>query len=74
MAESKELSTGERWKNWVKHLRFRIVLLLSDGVFWWSKIRQAFGAERGLEDILEDQMKTMAKDFGVELNHGVFEG
>jgi aarF domain-containing kinase len=74
LAESKELSTGERWKNWVKHLRFRIVLLLSDGVFWWSKIRQAFGAERGLEDILEDQMKTMAKDFGVELNHGVFEG
>jgi aarF domain-containing kinase len=47
---------------------------LSVGVFWWSKIRQAFGAERGLEDILEDQMKTMAKDFGVELNHGVFEG
>ena len=50
------------------------MLLLSDGVFWWSRIKQAFGAERGLEDILEEQMKTMAKDFGVELNNGVFEG
>jgi aarF domain-containing kinase len=28
----------------------------------------------GMEDDIEERMRVMAKDFGVELNHGVFEG
>ncbi|KAH7402752.1 ABC1 family-domain-containing protein [Pyrenochaeta sp. MPI-SDFR-AT-0127] len=74
LTESKDLGAGERWKNWVKHLRFRCVLALSDMVFFWSKVRQWVGVGRGMEDDIEQRMKVMAKDFGVELNHGVFEG
>ncbi len=74
LTESKDLSVGERWTNWVKHLRFRCVLALSDVVFLWSKVRQWVGVGRGMEDDIEQRMKVMAKDFGVDLNHGVFEG
>jgi aarF domain-containing kinase len=74
LAESRDLSYSERWRNWVKHLRFRAVLVLSDVVFLWSRVKQAFGVGGGMEADIEAQMKVMAKDFGVELNHGVFEG
>ena len=74
LTESKDLGVGERWTNWVKHLRFRCVLALSDAVFFWSKVRQWVGVGKGMEDDIEQRMKVMAKDFGVDLNHGVFEG
>lgn len=74
LTESRDLSRRERWRNWVKHLRFRIVLLLSDVVFFWSRIKQIIGVGRGMEEEIEERMRVMAKDFGVELNHGVFEG
>jgi aarF domain-containing kinase len=74
LAESRDMSAGERWSNWAKHLRFRFVLLLSDAVFFWSRIRQIFGIGGGMEEDIEQRMKVMAKDFGVDLNHGVFEG
>lgn len=74
LAESPDLSTGQRWSNWVKHLRFRVVLLLSDAYFTWSKVKQAVGLGRGMEEDIEAHMRVMAKDFGVDLQHGVFEG
>jgi aarF domain-containing kinase len=74
LAESRDLSLVQRWGNWVKHLKFRVVLVLSDVVWWWSRIKQAFNMGRGMEDDIEERMRVMAKDFGVELNHGVFEG
>ncbi|KAF2000752.1 ABC1-domain-containing protein [Amniculicola lignicola CBS 123094] len=74
LAESRDLTFGQRWSNWIKHLRFRAVLALSDMVFYYSKLKQVFGVGRGMEDDIEQHMKVMAKDFGVELNHGVFEG
>lgn len=74
LTESRDLTFSERWGNWVKHLRFRAVLLLSDVVFLWSRVRQILGVGRGMEEDIEERMKVMAKDFGVELNHGVFEG
>ncbi|CAG5178121.1 uncharacterized protein ALTATR162_LOCUS8545 [Alternaria atra] len=74
LIESKDLSVSQRWKNWVNHLRFRCVLALSDAVFFWSKIKQLVGVGGGMEDDIEAHMRVMAKDFGVELNHGVFEG
>ncbi|KAF2022228.1 ABC1-domain-containing protein [Aaosphaeria arxii CBS 175.79] len=74
LTESLDLSYTERWSNWVKHLRFRSVLVLTDIVFLWSRLRQALGLGRGMEEDIEERMRVMAKDFGVELNHGVFEG
>ncbi|KAH7406193.1 ABC1 family-domain-containing protein [Phaeosphaeria sp. MPI-PUGE-AT-0046c] len=74
LTESPDLAYSERWKNWVKHLRFRCVLVLTDFAFFWSKIKQLTGFGRGMEDDIENHMKAMAKDFGVELQHGVFEG
>ncbi|KAJ4286698.1 hypothetical protein N0V90_012950 [Kalmusia sp. IMI 367209] len=74
LAESPDLTTGQRWSNWVKHLRFRLVLLLSDAYFTWSKVKQVVGVGRGMEEDIEAHMRVMAKDFGVDLQHGVFEG
>jgi len=74
LIESQDLSVGQRWSNWLKHVRFRCVLALSDLLFFWSKLRQWVGVGGGMEDEIEARMKVMAKDFGVELNHGVFEG
>jgi aarF domain-containing kinase len=74
LAESKDLAFTERWANWVKHLRFRCVLVLSDLVFLWSRAKQVLGVGGGMEEDIEERMRVMAKDFGVELNHGVFEG
>lgn len=54
---------------------FRFVLLGSDVVFYGSKVRQWLGLGGGMEDDLEKQMRLLAKDqFGVELQHGVFDG
>lgn len=74
LTESRDLSAGERWSNWIKHLRFRAVLLLSDAYFVWSKVKQVVGVGRGMEEDIEERMRVMAKDFGVDLQHGVFEG
>ena len=72
--DSPDLSYREKAKNFGRHLLFKLVLFSSDLYFWASKIKQLFGAGRGMEDDMELQMKKIAKDFGVELNHGVFEG
>lgn len=74
LTESPDLSYSERWRNWLKHLRFRTGLVVTDMVFWWSRARQILGWGGGMEDDIEQRMKVMAKDFGVDLNHKVFEG
>lgn len=74
LAESRDLSLAQRSANWVKHARFRLVLFGSDMLFWWSWIRQKLGLGQGLESDIEEHMKGMAKEMGLELNHGVFEG
>ncbi|PQE03535.1 ABC1 family protein [Rutstroemia sp. NJR-2017a BVV2] len=69
------LGWRERWVNAWRHLLFRFVLLSSDAVFFVSKIRQLAGWGQGMEDDIEKQMRMMAKDqFGVDLQHNVFEG
>lgn len=65
---------SEKARNLGRHLLFKFVLFSSDVVFYASKIKQFFGVGGGMEDEMEAQMKKIAKDFGVELNHGVFEG
>lgn len=69
-----DTSWRDRFRSWREHLLFRFVLLSTDAIFYFAKLKQLFGAGGGMEDEMEAQMKHIAKDFGVELNHGVFEG
>ncbi|KAF4626689.1 hypothetical protein G7Y89_g11467 [Cudoniella acicularis] len=75
LVDSKDLSFSQRFVNGWRHLLFRVVLLSSDLVFYTSKVRQWLGWGLGMEDDIERQMRFIAKDqFGVELQHGVFDG
>ena len=74
LAESPDLPFREKAKNFGRHLLFKMVLFSSDVVFYASKVKQFLGMGGGMEDEVEAQMKTIAKDFGVELNHSVFGG
>lgn len=74
LTESPDLSFSQRWRNYGSHLLFRTVLLGSDVFFWYSKVRQWLGLGKGMDDDIEVQMRSMAKEMGVELQHGVFEG
>ncbi|TVY35397.1 ABC1 family protein [Lachnellula occidentalis] len=75
LVDSKDLSLAERFVNGWRHVLFRFVLLSSDVVFYTSKLKQWFGFGKGMEDDIERQMRFLAKDqFGVELQHGVFDG
>ncbi|OAA62435.1 ABC1 domain containing protein [Niveomyces insectorum RCEF 264] len=57
-----------------RHVVFRAVLAVSDVFFYFYRARQWLGWQGGLEDAVEAQMKGMAKEYGVELQHDVFEG
>lgn len=74
LTEDPHLTFTERWKYYGSHLLFRTVLVGTDLVFWYSKIRQWLGIGKGMDDDIEQQMKAMAGEMGIELNHGVFEG
>lgn len=74
LVDSPDLPLGEKAKNLARHILFRLVILSSDLVFYASKVRQMMGLGGGMEDDIEAQMKYIAKDFGFELNHRVFEG
>jgi aarF domain-containing kinase len=74
LVESPDLPLGEKIRNYGRHVVFRLVLFTSDVIFFFTKIRQALGLGGGMEDEIEQQMKTMAKNIGVELNHNIFEG
>lgn len=74
LVESPDLSYSEKATNLGRHLLFKFVLFSSDVIFYASKVKQFFGVGGGMEDEMEAQMKKIANDFGVELNHGVFEG
>jgi aarF domain-containing kinase len=75
LVDSTDLSLSERFANGWRHLLFRVVMLGSDLFFYTSKVRQWFGFGDGMEDDIEKQMRFIAKDqFGVELQHSMFEG
>ena len=74
LVDSPDLTYMEKLRNLGSHFIFKLVLFGSDVYFYGSKIKQFFGVGGGMEDDIESQMKVMAKDFGVELNHGVFDG
>jgi len=74
LTEHEGLKWTERWKDYGSHMLFRVVLVGTDLVWWWSRLRQAFGYGEGMDADIEKQMRAMAGDMGIELNHGVFEG
>ena len=74
LVDNPDLSFFERARNLGRHVVFRSVLLGSDVVWWYYRVRQILGFGKGMDDEIEEQMRRMAKDFGVELQHGVFEG
>jgi aarF domain-containing kinase len=74
LVESRDLAWPERARNLGRHMIFRCVLFGSDVVWWWYRLKQIAGLGKGMDDEIEQQMKRVAKDFGVELQHGVFEG
>jgi aarF domain-containing kinase len=75
LVESKDLRFTERLRERWRYLLFRVVLLGSDVVWWVSRFRQLLGLGLGMEDDMEKQLRVIAKDtFGVELQHGVFDG
>lgn len=53
---------------------FRLVMLGSDFVWWVGRFRQLVGWGRGMDDDLERNMRRVARDMGIELQHDVFEG
>ncbi|KAL4778321.1 ABC1 family-domain-containing protein [Aspergillus varians] len=74
LAESPDLALPEKIRNLGRHLLFRVVLFSSDLFFYFTKVRQFLHLGGGMEDSLEAQMQSVAKDMGVELNHNIFEG
>ncbi|KAI0805106.1 ABC1 family-domain-containing protein [Xylaria sp. FL0064] len=69
-----DLPLRERLFNAWKHLIFKSVLFATDVAFYTFKVRQWLSLGGGMEDEVEKRMALMAKDFGVELQHDVFEG
>lgn len=74
LVEDKNLPFSQKIVSLGRHFVFRFVLFVSDLVWWGARIRQLVGVGGGMEDEIEERMKSMAKGFGVELNHNVFEG
>ncbi|KAK3393129.1 ABC1 family-domain-containing protein [Podospora didyma] len=72
--EDRNLPLRDRVINVWRHLLFRVVLSLTDIAFYFFKMRQWLGQGGGMEDEVEARMKSVAKEFGVELQHDVFEG
>jgi aarF domain-containing kinase len=72
--EDRNLPWRERLAYRWRHMLFKAVLALTDVAFYFFKLRQWLGQGGGMEDEVEARMKTVAMEFGVELQHDVFEG
>jgi len=74
MFQDRNLPLRQRITNAWRHTLFKAALTLTDVAFYFFKLRQWLGIGGGMEDEVEARMKDMAKEFGVELQHDVFEG
>ncbi|KHN98793.1 ABC1 domain protein [Metarhizium album ARSEF 1941] len=72
--QDKNLPARQRLANAWRHLLFKTVMLGTDVAFYFFKLRQWLGLGGGMEDEMESRMRGMAQDYGIELQHGVFEG
>ncbi|KAK4189200.1 putative aarF domain-containing protein kinase 1 [Podospora australis] len=57
-----------------RHVLWKGVLLLSDVLFWFYRIKQLLGRSKGMEDEVEERFREVAKEYGIELQHDVFAG
>ncbi|KAK5102535.1 hypothetical protein LTR70_000393 [Exophiala xenobiotica] len=74
LTEDPNLSFGARLRFYGSHLLFKTVLFTTDLYFYYAKIKQYFGRGKGMDDDIEQQMGRMMSDYGIETQHGVFEG
>lgn len=65
---------AQRLQNRWRHLLFQTIMTATDIAFYIFKIRQWLGVGGGMEDEMEKRMKDVAQDFGIELQHEVFDG
>ncbi|KAF5969315.1 atypical ABC1 ABC1-B kinase [Fusarium coicis] len=72
--EDPQLPLSQRLQNRWRHVIFKTVMAASDVAFYIFKLRQWLGLGGGMEDEMEKRMKDVAQDFGIELQHDVFEG
>lgn len=72
--EDPNLPWMQRLNNAWRHILFKSVLTLTDVAFYFFKLRQLLGLGGGMEDEMERRMKNMAHEYGIELQHEVFEG
>jgi aarF domain-containing kinase len=63
LAENKNATYSQRWKEYGRHLLFRTVLITTDFVFYWSKLKQLFGFGKGMDDDIEESMRKMASRY-----------
>lgn len=68
------LPWSRRATNAWRHVLFKTVMTISDVAFYFFKLRQWLGLGGGMEDEMEQRMKNVAQDYGIELQHDVFEG
>lgn len=63
------LTFRERVEGWLDHVKFRLTLGIMGVAFWWNRVRQVvFGSEVGWEDLVQRQLKSVAKaNFGIDL-------
>ena len=60
LAESKDATWQERWREYGRHVLFRTVLLTTDVWFYWTKLKQLLGLGKGMDDEIEESMRKMA--------------
>lgn len=74
LTEDENLTFGQRLRFYGSHLLFKTVLWTTDLYFYYAKIKQYLGQGKGMDDDLEKQMARMAGDYGIEMQHGIFDG
>lgn len=62
LVEDRSANFGTRVTEYGKHALFRLVLLSTDVIFYWSKIKQLLGKGKGMDDDIEESMKKMAEE------------
>ncbi|OAA42719.1 ABC1 domain protein [Metarhizium rileyi] len=72
--QDKNLPMTQRVTNAWRHLLFKTVMFGTDVAFYFFKLRQWLGLGGGMEDEMETRMRGVAQDYGIELQHDVFEG
>ncbi|KAG6076343.1 hypothetical protein E4U16_002840 [Claviceps sp. LM84 group G4] len=72
--QDKNLPLPQRLTNAWRHVLFKAVMSVTDIAFYLFKLRQWLGLGGGMEDEMENRMRDMAQDYGIELQHEIFEG